>query len=86
MKEQALCNMKPSPEHKFGCPDDWMYHDTRRALKAAWIEFLDILGEGNYKLLSEATYIRNGVELCRGQMMISPQGIANAEASNNQDQ
>ena len=78
--EQALCNMHPPEDYKFGCPDDWVYRDTQKALKSVWVKFLSVLGEGNYKLLSEATYKRDHVELCRGQLMISPKGIANAEA------
>lgn len=80
--ERELCNTHPPEDWKFGCHEDWVYRDTPKALKAVWDEFLSVIGEGNYKLLSEATYKRksDGVELCRGQLMISPEGIANAEA------
>ena len=78
--ERALCNLQPPEDYRFGCPDGWVYKDTPKALESVWREFLAVLGEGNYKLLSEATYKRDGVVLCRGQLMISPKGIANAEA------
>lgn len=55
--------------------DGWEYRDVPTRMRPdLWDEFLDIIGAGNYRLLTLATY-EDGYK--RGQMFVSPDGLKN---------
>lgn len=60
--------------------DGWIYKDLPKMLPALWDELMGVIGEGNYRLLTMAEYRRGDQTLVRGQILISPSGIANIRA------
>lgn len=61
--------------------DGWVYRDWSRMLPEFWSELLAVIGPDNYKLLTQSTYRPpDGPVTMRGQMMISPDGVANLKA------
>ncbi len=57
--------------------DGWVYRDfPSRVSYEVWAQFIDILGEGNYRILA-MSYSR---EWKRGQFLISPEGMKNLAA------
>lgn len=57
--------------------DGWVYRDPSKMTSALWNEFLGIIGEGNYRLMSHAKYHGSGEVYERGQLLISPAGMDN---------
>ena len=60
--------------------DGWKYKDFEKMPEADWNQLLTILGEGNFRLVTSASYERDGKILKRGQMFISPTGFDNVKA------
>ena len=58
----------------------WIYYDPEVKFSPEyWDRFLEIIGEGNYEILVLSQY--NGPDPWkRGQLMISPEGVANLQA------
>lgn len=58
--------------------DGWVYRDLPRASPAAWQELMDTTGPENVVVLVES---RKGDEWVRGQVLVSPAGIARCVAA-----
>lgn len=57
--------------------EDWVYKDIPWCSAEYWNRFIDLLGPSNSKILVMSSRFIDGVEYLRGQMFISPQGMAN---------
>lgn len=57
--------------------DGWVYRDPRKMKTALWERFLNIIGVGNYRLMSLANYSYPDGNYKRGQLLISPTGMEN---------
>lgn len=59
----------------------WKYRDIPWMTEELWNLFIDTLGLGNYVLVASTSgkHPEHG-NICRGQFMIGPQGMANLEA------
>lgn len=56
----------------------WTLKDTSLYTPETFLKVLDVVGEGNYHFLTFATYrTKDGIELVRGQTLISPKGKQN---------
>lgn len=75
-----LPNSEPFPGETLRA-DGWQYRDVPPMLPELWKELMDIIGEGNVRLLTfaERTYKGDDRVYVRGQMFISPAGLKNAE-------
>ncbi len=64
--------------NNYGCPEDWEYKDVARTSPEIWSQTLELIGDGNFKMLAMTHGTsKEGVEYCRGQMMIAPTGMQN---------
>jgi len=60
--------------------DGWIYRDPSKMKADLWDQFLGIIGEGNYRLMTYAEYDREDGIYKRGQMLINPTGVENLQA------
>ena len=60
--------------------DGWEYRDLHKTTPENLAKLLSIVGKGNYRWLTYAEYNLPDGKLVRGQMFVSPQGIANCKA------
>jgi hypothetical protein len=60
--------------------DGWEYRDAPKMTPENWSKLLELIGEGNYRLLSFAQYDEPEGTTQRGQMMVSPKGLENLRA------
>jgi hypothetical protein len=74
--DEKLLNLNPLGQ----APEGWKYKDFRKMPEANWDGLLAILGEGNYRLITTASYTVGGRTYKRGQMFISEAGLKNAKA------
>lgn len=59
--------------------DGWVYRDIPSRLSYEfWDRFIDLLGEGNYRIMAVTT----GPDWKRGQFLISPEGMNNLATYN----
>lgn len=57
--------------------DGWKYKDFEKMPAEDWEQLLALYGDGNFRLITSASYKKDGQVLKRGQMFVSPQGLAN---------
>jgi len=50
----------------------WIYRDFRAMPQAMWLELLDILGEGNFTIVSTLAQHQPPSPMCRAALWISP--------------
>lgn len=55
--------------------DGWVYMDLPRMKQKVMDDFLELVGKGNYRFLTLASYGRVSDPDVRGQVLISPTGI-----------
>ena len=67
---------------EMGLPSDWQYRDMPRTTKENYDMVFDLIGEENYKIMTQAKYPhKTEGSVYRSQFFISPQGIENLKNS-----
>lgn len=62
--------------------DGWAYVDPPGSFSPeSWQFFLNVIGDGEYVVLASSNWVRNGIKHVRGQLLVSPAGWANMEAT-----
>lgn len=81
--EEAIGNgLRSSPEYGALLDSGWQYRDPRgRFSPEMWDHFLSVLGDGEYRLIAGSNGVdSDGLPWVRGQLLVSPRGLANATA------